>query len=291
MKQTTALKIMISAAMAMAAMAGCSRNGTRNGDEQTDSIAADTGEVKEVERIVEKPRLHFATPEDAMQYMDESPDHDAYAAGILYRMAADTLDYCERLLNNQFRHFIIVDKGKMRVELYDKFGRLEKSYRCACGRNYGNKRQKGDCRTPEGFFRAGGVKNSSDWHYTDENGNRSEKPGQYGPRFVRIVTPGYSSTGIHGTDAPWSVGGRRSHGCVRLKNEDILQLAEYVEKGMPIIVKPGPKDAEVNWREEHPWETAETEADTVSTDGISRHEEKAHAATTDTAKVRKEKEE
>lgn len=77
---------------------------------------------------MEKPKLHFATPEDAMAYMDESPDHKAYAAGILYTMATDTLDYCERLLNNQFSRFIIVDKGKMRVELYDKFGRLEKSY-------------------------------------------------------------------------------------------------------------------------------------------------------------------
>ena len=283
MKRITTLIIM--AATLAALSSACSRTGSRTEAATADSLATDSGEIREVEQIVEKPKLHFAAPEDAMSYMDESPDHEAYAAGILYAMAADTLDYCERLLNNQFSRFIIVDKGKMRVELYDKFGRLEKSYRCACGKNYGNKRQKGDCRTPEGFFRAGGVRNSADWHYTDENGKRSEKPGQYGPRFIRIITPGYSSTGIHGTDAPWSVGGRRSHGCVRLTNENILELAEFVEKGMPIIVKPGPRDKEVNWKEEHPWEAAEI--DTIPAAGASGHDNAPHAARPDSTEERK----
>lgn len=223
-------------------------------------LAAD--EAEEVEKIIEKPRLHFSSPEDAMRYMDESGDRKAYAEGILYGMARDTLDYCERLLNNQFDHFVIVDKGKMRVELYDRYGRLVKSYRCACGKNYGNKRSKGDCRTPEGFFRAGSVKDSENWHYTDENGKRSEKPGQYGPRFIRLITPGFSSVGIHGTDAPWSIGGRRSHGCIRIKNENVLELARFVVKGMPVIVLPGEKDHEVNFREEHP-EMADALRDTV----------------------------
>lgn len=234
-----------------AVVVSCSLSKKNDGEQQLDDMELAADESDEVEKIIEEPKLHFSTPEDAMRYMDESSNSRAYAEGILYSMANDTLDYCERLLNNQFDYFIIVDKGKMKVELYDKFGRLKKSYRCACGKNYGNKRSKGDCRTPEGFFRAGSVKNSEDWHYTDENGRRSEKPGQYGPRFIRILTPGFSSTGIHGTDAPWSIGGRRSHGCVRIKNENILELAKFVAKGMPIIVLPGPKDREVNEREEY----------------------------------------
>lgn len=234
-----------------AVVVSCSLSKKNDGEQQLDDVELAADEVDEVEKIIEAPKLHFFTPEDAMRYMDESSNSRAYAEGILYSMANDTLDYCERLLNNQFDYFIIVDKGKMKVELYDKFGRLKKSYHCACGKNYGNKRSKGDCRTPEGFFRAGSVRNSEDWHYTDENGRRSENPGQYGPRFIRILTPGFSSTGIHGTDAPWSIGGRRSHGCVRIKNENILELAKFVAKGMPIIVLPGPKDREVNEREEY----------------------------------------
>lgn len=252
-------------------LSACSSSKKDGEQTLTDTQLAEE-EAEEVAEAVEKPRLHFASPEEAMQYMDESEEHQAYAAGILYTMAQDSLEYCERLLNNQFKHFIIVDKGKMRVELYDKYGRLKRSYPCACGRGFGNKRSKGDCRTPEGFFRAASPRNSSDWHYTDENGKRSEKAGQYGPRFVRIITPGYSSIGIHGTDAPWSIGGRRSHGCIRIKNENILELARFVEKGMPVIVLPGPRDEEVNLREEHP-ELFVVEADTAEhRENVNHHD-------------------
>ena len=167
----------------------------------------------------------------------------------------------------------------MRVKLYDRYGQLKKSYKCACGKNFGNKRQKGDCRTPEGFFLAGSVKNSTNWHYTDENGKRSEKPGQYGPRFFRVVTPKFNSTGIHGTDAPWTVGQRRSHGCIRLTNESILELVEYVTKGMPVIILPSLKDKEVNDRENNPLHEEKNENDT-----IIKKEEERHTDT-DTIKV------
>lgn len=233
-------------------IAACSSANKSNETVADDGPLATAEEMEEAEETVEEPKLKFSSAQEAIDYMDSSADSEHYRKGILYSMATDSLDYCTRLLNNEFPYFIIVDKGDMQVRLYDKFGVLKKSYPCACGKGYGNKRRKGDCRTPEGFFKAGSVKNSSDWHYTDENGNRSKNPGQYGPRFVRIVTPGFNSTGIHGTDAPWSVGGRRSHGCVRIKNENILELAKYVTKGMPIIILPGGKDREVNWRELHP---------------------------------------
>lgn len=270
-KYPAALLFIVSVtAFAAVLFSSCSFSKKDDGEQQLNDTELAEEEAEEVEKIVEKPKLHFASSEDAMQYMDESENHAAYSSGVLYAMAADSLDYCERLLNNQFDYFVIVDKGKMAVELYDKYGRLKRSYRCACGRKFGNKRSKGDCRTPEGFFRASSAKNSENWHYTDENGRRSEKPGQYGPRFIRIITPGYSSIGIHGTDAPWSIGGRRSHGCIRIKNENILELAKYVVKGMPVIVLPGPKDEEVNLREEHP-ELFEVYADSVHQAGTVHH--------------------
>lgn len=244
------------------ALMGCSASASKSTD--TAELDDQQEAIEEMEVVEEiKQKLHFSSPEEAIDYMNNSDESSRYAQGILHTMAYDSLEYCQKLLNSKYDYFIIVDKGDMRVKLYDRYGVLKKSYRCACGKNYGNKRKKGDCRTPEGFFQAGSVKNSTDWHYTDENGKRSEKPGQYGPRFIRIVTPGYSSTGIHGTDAPWSVGGRRSHGCVRLKNEHILELAEFVTKGMPIIVLPGEKDKEVNLREEHPELFEAVDADTI----------------------------
>jgi lipoprotein-anchoring transpeptidase ErfK/SrfK len=48
-----------------------------------------------------------------------------------------------------------------------------------------------------------------------------------------VMGDGY---GIHGTNAPETVGRSASHGCVRLKNEDIAQLYGMVEVGTPVYI-------------------------------------------------------
>ena len=42
--------------------------------------------------------------------------------------------------------------------------------------------------------------------------------------------------GIHGTNAPSLLPGRVSHGCIRMRNEDILRLAKLMPVGTPITV-------------------------------------------------------
>lgn len=42
--------------------------------------------------------------------------------------------------------------------------------------------------------------------------------------------------GIHGTDVPSSIGRDVSHGCVRLRNEDITRLYEIVPVGTPVFI-------------------------------------------------------
>lgn len=41
---------------------------------------------------------------------------------------------------------------------------------------------------------------------------------------------------IHGTDAPWSIGRSVSHGCIRVRNEDIETLFRIVDVGTPVYV-------------------------------------------------------
>ncbi len=43
---------------------------------------------------------------------------------------------------------------------------------------------------------------------------------------------------IHGTNAPGSIGGFVSHGCIRMLNEDILDLFDRVTTGTPVVVLP-----------------------------------------------------
>ena len=190
--------------------------------------------------------VSFATPEEAVEYMKNSANWAEYSEGILPQMTEESLSYAQKLINSPYQHFIVVDKERMKVILYDKYGRMEKEYTMACGKNYGTKQGDWDSRTPEGFFSAEGVYNSTEWLFKDKNGRVSPTKGQYGPRFIRLKTPVTSGVGIHGTCSPGALGRRVSHGCIRIKNENILELVQYVEKGMPIIVNPSKKDAAVN---------------------------------------------
>ncbi|MDE7347382.1 MAG: L,D-transpeptidase [Muribaculaceae bacterium] len=193
-----------------------------------------------------KPYYTFSTPASAIEFMMESDNSEEYARGILPQMANEELSYVENLINNEHDGFIVVDKSRMMVIKFNKFGVEEESFGMACAKNYGTKHKTGDSRTPEGFFTVKQIQNSTDWHYVDDNGNVSEKTGEFGPRFIRLNIPGITCIGIHGTAAPWSIGGRRSHGCIRLTNENIMKMVEMVEPGMPVIITPGKKDIAVN---------------------------------------------
>jgi lipoprotein-anchoring transpeptidase ErfK/SrfK len=49
--------------------------------------------------------------------------------------------------------------------------------------------------------------------------------------------PGGGFIGIHGTNQPWLIPGRVSHGCVRLRNRDILRLGELMPIGTPVTIR------------------------------------------------------
>jgi len=49
-----------------------------------------------------------------------------------------------------------------------------------------------------------------------------------GPHWLGLSLKGY---GIHGTSAPASIGHNASHGCIRLRNRDIQELARMVAVG------------------------------------------------------------
>ena len=49
--------------------------------------------------------------------------------------------------------------------------------------------------------------------------------------------PGGGFVGIHGTNQPWLIPGRVSHGCIRMRNEDILRLAKLMPVGTPLTIR------------------------------------------------------
>lgn len=195
------------------------------------------------------PQMTFASTQEALDYMSSSAHASEYAEGIIPQMASDELSYATKLINNPYDKFLIIDKQLMRVGLFDKYGREILSYGIACARNYGTKHKKADSRTPEGFFSVEGIYDSTDWLFTDDNGRTSKKKGQFGPRFIRIKNPVSTQIGLHGTCSPWSIGSRGSHGCIRVTNENILELVKHVTPGMPVIISPSKRDQQVNEKE------------------------------------------
>ena len=144
---------------------------------------------------------------------------------------------------------VIVDKEKMTLSVIDYNGVEEACFMMACGKNYGNKQEKGDMKTPEGVFHVDDIQDASSWTH-DFNDGKGEVSGAYGPCFIRLDVPGHSGIGIHGTHLPKSIGTRTTEGCIRLKNEDVLKLKQMVYIGMPVIITPSYNDAAAMLSEE-----------------------------------------
>lgn len=141
--------------------------------------------------------------------------------------------------------FVIIDKQTMQLSVYRYDGVLACQYPIACGLNYGDKRMEGDMRTPEGVFSIVSIEDASKWKHDFKDG-KGEIEGAYGPNFVRLEVPDVQGIGIHGTHLPESIGTRATEGCIRLRNEDLMQLLPYLYVGMRVVITPSVKDAIAN---------------------------------------------
>ena len=56
------------------------------------------------------------------------------------------------------------------------------------------------------------------------------------PLGVRALYLGSSTYRIHGTDAPWTIGSAVSKGCIRMYNQDVIDLYPRVNVGAKVVV-------------------------------------------------------
>lgn len=127
------------------------------------------------------------------------------------------------------RH-VVINKAKRRLSIVNPHGDVMRNFPVCSSRNRGQKRKKDDCKTPEGVFSIIGIYNSTDWTYKD-TGVKA-----YGPFFVHLNTHPFYGIGIHGTNAPGSVPGRSSHGCVRMVNDDIRLVRNMLFKDSKVTI-------------------------------------------------------
>jgi hypothetical protein len=115
-----------------------------------------------------------------------------------------------------------VNRHTLRVTLYDR-GRKRFSARIGVG--------KRGTPTPGG-------------HFWIREKFRVKGHTLYGPRAIGTSAyaptlsewPGGGVVGLHGTDQPGLIPGRPSHGCIRLRNRDILRLYQLVPTGTPVDI-------------------------------------------------------
>lgn len=60
--------------------------------------------------------------------------------------------------------------------------------------------------------------------------------GPENPLGARALYLGSTLYRIHGTNAPWSIGSAVSSGCIRMRNEDVIDLYDRVPQGTKVIV-------------------------------------------------------
>jgi lipoprotein-anchoring transpeptidase ErfK/SrfK len=85
-----------------------------------------------------------------------------------------------------------------------------------------------------------------DWRPPQEMIEREAKVGHYLPEYVeggphnplgaRALYLGSSLYRVHGTNQPWTIGKAVSSGCIRMRNEDVIELYERVKVGGRVIV-------------------------------------------------------
>ncbi|MEP9370814.1 L,D-transpeptidase [Mesorhizobium sp. KR1-2] len=56
------------------------------------------------------------------------------------------------------------------------------------------------------------------------------------PLGARAMYLGSTLYRIHGTNQPWTIGGAVSSGCIRMRNEDVIDLYERVKVGTTVVV-------------------------------------------------------
>jgi lipoprotein-anchoring transpeptidase ErfK/SrfK len=118
---------------------------------------------------------------------------------------------------------LVIDRRRLRATLYDR-GKRVWSSPVGVG--------KRSTPTPAGRF----------WireRLSNLRGDPLYGPWAFGTAAYSRLSewPGGGVVGIHGTNQPWLIPGRPSHGCIRLPNRKITQLRRLLPIGTPLRIK------------------------------------------------------
>src|SRR5262249_7332504 len=129
---------------------------------------------------------------------------------------------------------IVVDKQTKSLSAFDHEGEIVAFYPATIGSD--------EKPAPTGTHEVRTVAENPSWTYNpdfkfkrvDTDKKVELKPGPNNPVGSTWIDLDVETYGIHGTPDPSKVGKNESHGCVRLTNWDVRELAGMVEKGTKV---------------------------------------------------------
>lgn len=125
---------------------------------------------------------------------------------------------------------LLVDLSDRQVYLYQQ-SRVQASYPLAIG-------QVG-WETPTGSFQVQAMEPNPEWvHPITGEVVPAGDGNPLGKRWIGFWTDGQMEIGFHGTDQEELIGEAVSHGCLRMRNADVIALYQQVSVGTPVVVQP-----------------------------------------------------
>ena len=128
---------------------------------------------------------------------------------------------------------LTVDRANHKLRLFKRL-RIRKTYGIAIG--------AAGFDTPSGQFTIQSKQVNPAWHVPNSAwaGSLAGQtiPGGAPNNPLKARWLGVSgSVGIHGTAEEWSIGSRASHGCIRMRVRDVVDLYPRVPTGTPVLIK------------------------------------------------------
>jgi lipoprotein-anchoring transpeptidase ErfK/SrfK len=129
-----------------------------------------------------------------------------------------------------FGPVIVITRGANTLQLYEGPGSV---------RTFGVATGQAIYPTPAGVWRIVDMQRNPWWRPPDSSWARGLKPippGPGNPLGTRWMGLDAAGVGIHGTNAPASIGYSVSHGCIRMQVPDAEWLFQHVQLGTPVVI-------------------------------------------------------
>ncbi|MEA9559186.1 L,D-transpeptidase family protein [Xanthomonas campestris] len=132
---------------------------------------------------------------------------------------------------------LVIDKSDSTLRLFDAQGKVYAQFPVSSGSKHDP--------LPIGRWKILGISRDPKFHYNPKlfwdakpgEGKATLPPGPNNPVgrvWIDLSKPHY---GLHGTPEPGHVGKTESHGCVRLTNWDVVNLASVVDASVPVVMQ------------------------------------------------------